>query len=452
MENRNDLTTGDVTARLFGFFWPMLLTNCLQQIYSVADTVIAGKGIGDNALGAIGNLASPSFLITGFSMGLTNGFAVIIGQNYGADNKSDLRKSLAGSAVLSAVTGFTLTITGCLFLKPVVLLMHTDAVILHDSLVYGRIIFCGLIVTIAYNLFSGILRSLGDSRTPFLAIMISTSVNITLDMVLIFVFHKGVGGAAAATVFSQAVSALICCRKLVHMPELRMKTADFCPDVRMYGLLLKNGIAMAFMNSITAVGSMIVQGAVNSCGVAFTSAYSVCTRYLNLFMLPALTAGFAVSAFVSQNFGARKPVRIAGAVRIGIRIAFVSCILTGCAVVPLSRQLAGFMLSSKDTVSLATQYLKICGVSMILLNLLFIFRSAVQGMGYPLVPMISGFAEMGLRIAVIMLLLHRTGFKATAAADAVAWAGALSLNAVSFRIHNKELAVTTDEAIMPRRP
>ncbi|MBE5858788.1 MAG: MATE family efflux transporter [Butyrivibrio sp.] len=440
MGNKNDLTTGSVSSKFLGFFFPMLLTNLLQQIYSVADTAIVGKGIGDNALGAVGNLASLSFFIIGFSMGITNGFAVIIGQHYGSDDKKDLKKAIAMSIELSGIIAIMLTIVGCIILKPIVLLMHTDKVILNECLTYGYIIFAGLIVTIAYNLFSGILRSLGDSRTPFIAIIVSSGVNIVLDYILIFIFHTGVGGAAAATVFAQAISAMICFEKIRHLPEASITPFDFHPDSKMSFLLMKNGAGMALMNSITAIGSMVVQGFVNKYGVTFTSAYSVCTRYLNLFMLPALTAGFAVSAFVSQNFGAKLPKRIMGGVKVGIGIAFVSYILLGSIMLFMPQQLAGFMLNADDTILLASGYLRKCGIFLILLNLLFIFRSAVQGMGYPFIPMMSGFAEMALRIAVIILLLHGIGFNATAIADAVAWVGALALNAISFFIYYKKMA------------
>ena len=440
MDNKNGLTTGSVSSKFLGFFFPMLLTNLLQQIYSVADTAIVGKGIGDNALGAVGNLASLSFFIIGFSMGITNGFAVIIGQHYGSDDKKDLKKAIAMSIELSGIIAIMLTIVGCIILKPIVLLMRTDKVILNECLTYGYIIFAGLIVTIAYNLFSGILRSLGDSRTPFIAIIVSSGVNIVLDYILIFIFHAGVGGAAAATVFAQAISAMICLEKIRHLPEASITPFDFHPDAKMSFLLMKNGAGMALMNSITAIGSMVVQGFVNKYGVTFTSAYSVCTRYLNLFMLPALTAGFAVSAFVSQNFGAKLPKRIMGGVKVGIGIAFVSYILLGSIMLFMPQQLAGFMLNADDTILLASGYLRKCGIFLILLNLLFIFRSAVQGMGYPFIPMMSGFAEMALRIAVIILLLHGIGFNATAIADAVAWVGALALNAISFFIYYKKMA------------
>lgn len=435
MANTNDLTSGKVSAKLLGFFFPMLLTNLLQQIYSVADTAIVGQGLGDDALGAVGNLSSLSLLIIGFSMGITGGFAVIIGQSFGSGDLEKVRRAVAASAKLSALLTVILTAAGCLLLRPILLAMRTDALILADSLKYGYIIFGGLAATVAYNLCSGILRSVGDSKTPFIAIVVSSAVNIALDCLLILVLHTGVEGAAAATVLSQGISALICYMRIRQIPALQLSGNDFAHDTAMSLLLLKNGIPMACMNSVTAVGCMVVQGFVNDCGVTYTSAYSVCSRYMNLFMLPSLTAGFALSAFVSQNYGAGKKERIRQGVCVSLYIALISYLCLGAVMVLMSKQLADLMLDGNETISLSTEYLRICGAGLILLNVLFVYRNATQGMGRPLIPMLSGIAEMALRIPTIILLLPLIGFRATAYAELIAWSGALLLNAIAFAVY-----------------
>lgn len=432
MDGLNDLTKGKVSTKLLGFFFPMLVTNLLQQVYSVADTVIVGKGLGDNALGAVGNLTSFSLLIVGFSMGMTNGFAVIIGQKYGGGRADAVRRSIAHSVRLSVLLTLLLTVTGCLSLKPLLLAIQTDRMILTDSLKYGYIIFGGLAVTVAYNLCSGILRSLGDSKTPFVAIMISSAVNVILDCALIFLVRTGVEGAAVATILAQGLAAHICYRKIKASLAVPVTRADFDRDGEMSGLLLKNGISMACMNSVTAVGCMVVQGYVNGCGVAYTSAYSVCSKYLNLFMLPSLTAGFAVSSFVSQNYGADKPARIRQGVHVCLWIALLSYLLSAAVMVFYAKPLAGFMLNEERTISLAVEYLRICGVELLLVNLLFVYRNSVQGMGHPLIPMLSGVVEMMLRIPAITILLPRIGFRGTAYAEGIAWVGALALNAGAY--------------------
>lgn len=434
MNQNNDLTEGKVSAKLLGFFFPLLLTNLFQQIYSVADTAIVGKGLGDNALGAVGNLSSLSLLIIGFSMGMTGGFAVIIAQNYGAGNMRAVHKSIALSVKLSVVMTIILTVTGCTLLRPILFAIQTDQALIADGLKYGYIIMSGIAATVSYNLCSSILRSLGDSKTPFIAIIISSAVNIALDYLLIFIFNTGVEGAAAATIFSQGLSAFICFFKIRHTSNLQFRKEDFNGDKEIYLLLLKNGIPMALMNSITAFGCMIVQRYVNDCGAIYTSAYSVCSKYLNLFMLPSLTAGFAISVFVGQNYGAGKNERIRQGIRVCVGIALVSYLLLGLVMVLFSKQLASFMLNEHETISFTTQYLKICGAGLILLNLLFVYRNVVQGMGYPFIPMLSGIAEMVLRIPAIILLLPIIGFKATAYAEWTAWIGALLLNIIGFKI------------------
>lgn len=432
IEQTRDLTEGSVSKRLLNFFFPMLLTSLLQQVYTVADTAIVGKGLGDAALGAVGNLSSLILLVIGFSTGMTQGFAVVIARHHGARNGRALRHSVALSAHLSLLLSVLLTTAGCLYLKPILRLMQTDPLILADGLRYGYILFGGLSVTIAYNHCSGILRALGDSRTPFIAIVISSAVNILLDCVLILLLHTGVGGAAFATVLAQAVSVLVCLRKIRRMSILRLTAEDHRRSIPMYLDLLRNGVPMAFMNCVIAVGCMIVQGYVNMSGVVYTSAYSVCSRYLNLFILPSMTAGNALSAFVSQNDGAGKTDRIRAGVRVCMGIALASYALLGSVMFFLPRALAGLMLNEEETIILVVRYLKICGAMLLMVNVLFIFRSSVQGMGYPLIPMASGLIETVLRIPAIIFFLPRIGFTAMIWAEVIAWLGSFAINAAAY--------------------
>lgn len=427
-----NLTHGKPAKLLLSFFFPMLFTNLLQQLYSFIDTVIVGKGLGDNALAAVGNMSSLTLFIIGFSMGMTNGFSILIAQSYGAGQYDTLRKIIASSIKLSALLSVILTVISFLLLKSILLALQTPESILAHSLRYGYIIFGGLTATIAYNLCSGILRALGDSKTPLLAIIVSSIVNIGLDCLFIFVWKTGVEGPAIATIIAQTVSAFICYWKVRKIDILHMKREDFTNDRHMYGELLKNGIPMACMNTITAVGCMVIQAYVNSLGVSYTSAYSACNKYLNLFMLPSVTAGFAVSAFTSQNYGAMQYMRIREGVRVGCAISFVSYVLLGSVMVIFPSALAGLMLNGKEPIALAAQYLRICGMMLFILNFLFIFRNAVQGMGQPFIPMCSGILEMALRIIVIYFFLPTVGFTATAYAETAAWIGALLLNVAAY--------------------
>ncbi len=432
MARTYDLTEGKVSHLILRFFFPMFFTNMLQQIYTIADTAIVGKGLGDLALGAVGNMSSLTFLIIGFSMGLANGFSVLIAQHYGAKRYAAMRKAVASSIKLSVMITVLLTMLSVCGLKWILLVLQTPEKMLSDSLIYGYVIFGGLFSTIAFNLCSFILRALGDSKTPLIAIIVSTIVNITLNCLFIFVMKTGVEGAALATVFSQLLSAFICYLKLRKIEILRLHLSDFATDWSVYHQLMKNGVPMALMNSITAVGCMVVQYFVNGLGEAFTSAYSVCSKYINLFMQPACTAGFTMSSFTGQNYGAEKYKRIRQGLHVCMGIAAISYLLLGSVMVIFPEGLAGLMLNGEQPIRLAAEFLPICGVMLFGVDFLFVFRSGVQGMGYPLIPMCSGIVEMVMRISVIVFLIPVLGFRATAYAEVVAWLGALLLNIIAF--------------------
>lgn len=453
MAKTYDLTNGRVSGLILRFFFPMLLTNMLQQIYTIADTAIVGKGLGDNALAAVGNMSSLTFLVIGFSMGLANGFSVLTAQSYGAKDYHTLRRTVASSIKLAFVIAVLLTAGSVAALKATLTAMQTSEIIMQDSLIYGYVIFGGLIATIAYNLCACILRALGDSKTPLIAIIISTVVNIVLNCVFIFALKSGVEGPAIATIFSQLISTLICFLKLRKIEILRLSSEDFRTDFSMYGKLMKNGVPMALMNSITAVGCMVVQYFVNGLGVAYTTAYSACSKYINLFMQPACTAGYTMTSFTSQNYGAKKYSRIREGLHVCLSIALISYLVLGSVMVFFPETLAKLMISGEEPIALAAQFLPICGVMLFAVDFLFIYRNGVQGMGRPLIPMCSGIAEMVMRITVIVLFISEAGFRATAYAEAFAWISALLLNFVAFELLlHRKLAHHEKESLVLQYP
>lgn len=434
MAQINDLTKGKTSSIIMKFYFPMLLTNMLQQIYTIADTMIVGKGLGDDPLAAVGNMSSLTFFIIGFSLGLTNGFSVSIAQAYGAKDGEKLRKTVASSVLLSAAITILLTAVSVIFLRSVLVMLQTSEVIMSDSLLYGYIIFGGLFSTIAYNLCASILRALGDSKTPFIAIVFSTIFNIVFNWVSIYVLHMGVEGPAIVTIASQVISAVICYAKLRKIEEIRLAKEYFKGNFRVYTDLLKNGVPMAIMNSITAVGCMTVQYFVNGMGVAYTSAYSACSKYINLFIQPACTAGITMSSFTSQNYGAKKYDRIADGFKVCMIIATVTYIVFGSVMVFFPRFLASMMLNGEQQIELAVGYLVRCGIMIFAVDFLFVVRSGCQGMGKPMFPMISGIVEMVLRVAVIVAYTEEIGFVATSYAEIAAWVGALLINSAAFVI------------------
>lgn len=427
-----DFTKGSPFRLIMAFYWPLLLTSMLQQFYNFADTWIVGKGLGDNALAAVGNMGSLFFLIVGFSFGLANGFGVLIAQSFGARDEEALKHRFAGVIELGVVLAVALSVLSVLFLPSALKLLRTDELIFADSLKYGYIVFGGLSAGICYNISASVLRALGDSKTPLKAIIVSSVINLLLDSMFILVLHTGVEGAAIATLCSQVVSSIICIRRLRKIPVLRIERKYFKNDKRVFTDLLRNGIPMAFMNSITAVGCMVVQYFVNGFGVVYTAAYAACSKYLNLFMNPASTAGSAMSAYTSQNYGAGNMKRIRQGLAVCVGISVVTYLTLGSLMVFIPEKLGRILLSGSDQIALVCEFLPRCGVMIIFVDILFVVRSGVQGMGKPMLPMISGILEMILRIAVISYFIGRIGFRATAYAEISAWIGALLVNAYAF--------------------
>ena len=429
-----DLTKGSPLKLILSFYWPLLLTSMLQQFYNFADTWIVGKGLGDNSLAAVGNMGSLFFLIVGFSFGLANGFGVLIAQSFGAKDEETLKHRLAGVIELGIVLSILLSAFSVIFLPTALRLLQTDPLIMRDSLKYGYIIFGGLSTGICYNIAASLLRALGDSKTPLKAIIASSVLNLSMNSLFIFVFRTGVEGAAIATIVAQIVSAVICINRLRKIPEIRLEKKYFINDKSVFTGLLKNGLPMAFMNSITAIGCMVVQYFINGFGVVYTAAYAACSKYLNLFMNPASTAGSAMSAFTSQNYGAREYRRIKQGLMVCLGISAISYLTLGSLMVFIPGQLGSVLLSGNDQIALVKEFLPRCGIMLIFVDTLFVVRSGVQGMSKPMLPMISGILEMVLRITVMSYLIGRIGFRAAAYAEISAWIGALIINAYAFNM------------------
>ncbi len=429
-----DFTSGSPAKHILKFYWPLLFTSMLQQVYNFVDMMIVGQGLGDHALASVGNMGSLFFLIVGFSFGLANGFGIVIAQCFGAKDMDRLRHRLAATILLAAVLSVVLTTFSLLFLPHALKLLRTDELLMDNCLKYGYIIFGGLCSSISYNVSAAVLRSLGDSKTPLKAIVISSILNVSLDSFFIFVVRTGVEGAAIATIVSQVVSSFVCIRRLSQIEEIKLRKSDFRNEKRVYFELFKNGLPMAFMNSITAVGCMAVQYFINGCGVDYTTAYSACSKFLNLFMNPASTAGNAMSAYTSQNYGAKEYKRIREGLRVCLMISFAAYILLGSLMVFIPDRLAVVLLEGDNPIRLATEYFPVVGMALIAVDCLFVIRSGVQGMGRPIIPMWSGVLEMVLRIVIIWAFISRVGLRAAAFAEVSAWVGALIMNIYAFCI------------------
>ena len=425
-----DMTQGTPWKLILGFFFPLLLGNCFQQIYNLVDTIIVGKGIGDQALAAVGSTGSLHFFIFGFVIGVTNGASIPIAQAYGAKDPARLKKVVAQSALTCLSIGLLFSILSVVFTVPLLKLLKTPSDIFPEARLYMQIFCAGLFVTTMYNFASCVLRAIGDSRTPLWSIVISSLTNVVLDILFVVVWHWGVAGAAIATVLAQILSVVFCLLRLHKTESVIPGRVDWKPDFKAILGLIRLGLPVGFMNSVTACGGMLLQYFVNGMGSIYTAAYAVCQRFFAFFEQPGMAIGLAVSTYVGQNFGARNLKRI----QTGIVSACVMTLIMGLALGSLEwffpDTLAGLMLSDRATIRLCRQLLPYGGMLLWILNFLFVYRYACLAMSYTTVPMISGILELVCRVSFCLLLAKRMGFPGITIAEMSAWVGAsLFLNA-----------------------
>lgn len=421
---KNDLTNGSPLKLIVSFSIPLILGNFFQQLYNMADGVIVGRTIGLEALAAVGATSSLSFFITGFAIGLMQGFTVITAQKFGAKNEAETRKSIAASIILSVIFAFILTIISLSLLKPFLHLMKTPENIFDDTYSYIFVIFSGLTAITFYNLFACILRALGDSKTPLIFLATACLLNIILDFVFILNFKTGVAGAGYATVISQFLSAVLCfLYSMKKFPIMRLRKSDWNLDAKFLIAHIKMGIPMALQYSIIAIGSLIVQSSVNSLGSTVVAAVSTSTKIEQFVSTVLSSLGATMATYTAQNYGAGKHNRIKSGVKSG---TFLSLSVAACgAVILLSfcpslvRLLAG---AEADKIQqLVFKFLCCTTPNYLILSIVFVYRNTLQGMGQTAVPVICGLFELIARAAVASILMHWIGYTAICIAGPAAW-------------------------------
>lgn len=433
-----DMTVGNPTKLIFSFAVPMLIGNIFQQFYSMVDTIVVGRFVGVKALAAVGVTGSLMFLILGFVMGLTTGFSVIVAQYFGLNDEKQLKKSVAMSVYLSLVLSIIITAISLLLAKPLLMFMNTPSDILDDANLYISIIFAGIIATIFYNLLSSVLRALGDSKTPLIFLIVSSVINIILDLVFVIKFSMGVSGVAYATIISQAVSCVLCFIYIKkRFPILNLDRSDWRIERNTITKLLNIGIPTAFQSSVTAIGVMVIQTAVNNFGSTIVAAFTAASKVEQLATQPALTFGLAMATYTGQNLGAGKIERIRTGIKKCVLLSVVFCIVACVLVIIFGGGLTRLFVSgSPDEISQVIEasqtYLNIVSVFFWILGLLFIYRNALQGLGNAKIPLLSGFVELLMRVGVAFTLSKYIGYTGICLASPIAWIGATVLLIVAF--------------------
>ena len=424
----NDMTTGNPVKLILLFSILLLIGNIFQQFYNMVDTIIVGRFIGVEALAAVGTTSSMVFLVNGFVMGLTSGFAVLISQKYGAKDEVGVKEAVASSIILSIIATILVTFISVLSAKPLLTLMNTPSNIMKDASTYIIILYAGNIAIIFYNMMAAILRALGDSKTPLYFLIVSSVLNIILDLVLIINFKMGVAGAAYATVISQGVSAILCVIYTYKRYKiLRLKKDDFKVKKKYYRKHLKVGIPMALQFSITSIGIMTVQSAINIFGSTVIASYAASSKVLQLVMQPATTLGVTMATYCGQNIGAKRYDRIKEGVKKCVQISIITSVISAIILIFLGKYFVMMFVSNPDAeiLSYAQQVLNISAIFFIPLGLIFVYRNALQGIGDSFIPMMAGVYELVARAIVAFTLPKVLEFMGICLADPVAWFAAV---------------------------
>ena len=419
-----DMTVGSPFSLIVLYSVPLLLGNLFQQMYNMVDTIIVGRLLGTNSLAAVGNTGAMHFLILGFAYGVTSGFAVVTAQRFGAHDEKGLRWSVAMNIMLNVAIGVVITVLSCVLTMAILRAINTPDEIIAESFTYIFIIFLGLGAMILYNASACILRAVGDSRSPLVFLIFSSLLNIVLDLLLIIFGGMGVAGAAVATVISQAAAGIASAVWIwVRYPFLRVSRKDFVWDTYFAAQHLKIGLNMAFQFSITAIGVIVLQGALNVFGAAKIAAYTAAQKVEQLVTVAAETIGVTMANYGGQNYGANRIDRIKDGTNKAVLISLAFSMIALAMAWLLPDQLAGMFISGSQPEVLdgARTYLYICGTFFPVLFLLFIYRNVLQSIGRGFWPLMGGVFELVARIAVAFLLPRVIGYAGICLAGPAAW-------------------------------
>ncbi len=422
-----DMTQGRPMRLILGFSMPMILGNLFQQFYTLIDTMIVGRFLGKLALAGVGSTGAVNFLIVGFCIGTSSGFAIPVAQRFGAGDHAGLRRFVANAVYLGAMISAAVTILVTLLCGRILNAMNTPADVYPYAYSYILVIFLGLPVTLCYNLLAGIIRALGDSRHPLIFLVISALVNIALDLFFIRGLGLGVTGAALATVLSQ-VLASVCCLVFMRtsLEILRFKPGEMAPDRDHMRKLLAMGLPMGLQYSITAVGSVILQTAVNGLGSDAVAAVTAAARVSMFFCCPFDALGTAMSTWGGQHVGAKKLDRVGEGLKDSVLLGCVYSVLAFGILWFFGRDLAGLFVDAGESALLdaAHTFLIVNSAFYIPLALVNIVRFLIQGLGFPTFAILAGVCEMIARITVAAVLVPAAGFFGACFANPCAWIAA----------------------------
>ena len=422
-----DMTNGSPSKHILGFAVPMLFGMLFQQFYNLVDTIIVGKTLGVEALAGVGATGSINFMIIGFCMGVCNGFVIPVAQCFGAKKPSDLRKYVFNGYICSVVFAIVLTLASVIFCRRILIVMNTPTDIIDHAYNYIVVIFIGIPTVFLYNMVSGVIRSLGDSKTPVVFLVLSSIINVVLDFFLILVCNMGVAGAGWATVTSQLISGLTC---LIYMYKkydiLKGDKSERVLDRRFITNLCMNGVPMGLQYSITAIGSTILQAAVNTLGSTYVAAMTAGSKMFNFTCCPFDALGSTMATYAGQNVGAAKIKRLGQGVCSAMIIGSVYSVLSLIALYFTTDYIALLFVNASETtiIALTRQFILASACFYIPLTGVNVVRFCIQGMGFSVFAISAGILEMIGRAFAAIILIPSIGFMGACLASPIAWIAA----------------------------
>ena len=425
-----DLTTGSSAKLILQFALPMMLGSVFQQLYTITDAAIVGQFVGVQALAAVGAGEWFHWLVLGIITGFAQGFSILPAQRFGARHMDAMRKSAATGIVLTALLGTALTVVSLPLIRPILRLMDTEAAIIADAAAYLTVLFAGILIVAGYNICGALLRAMGNSRDPLIAMVIGAVVNIGLDLLFVVCFHWGVVGAAAATLSGQSCALLYSIVRLLQEKEMRFSPADWQLDPALVQRELALGAPMALQNAVIGAGGMALQQVVNGFGYVFVAGFTATNKLYGLLEMAAINFGYAVASFAGQNLGAGKYDRVKKGVRTAALMGIATSFVVSAVMITLGRWIVSAFISAEDPVTaqqaidVAYNYLLTMCIPLFVLYLLHIYRSALQGMGDTVMPFVSGIFELVMRLSIAHIAPGFIGEFGIYLCEPMAWLGA----------------------------
>ena len=448
MENKKeltkDMTKGQPVKLLLFFALPLMLGSLFQQLYTMVDTIIVGQGVGINALASLGAADWLNWMFVGFVTGITQGFSIIFAQFYGAGDIKRLKAAIGNSVMLTAISAVIFTVAGELAIAPILRLLDTPTDIFAGAEQYLRVMLGGVTVSLMYNFEAALLRALGDSKTPLMAMVTAAIVNVLLDLLFVLVFKWGIIGAASATIIAQGVSFVYCLMAIRKIEIVRLEKKDIGVHAQMTRKLLIVGVPIVFQNTVISVGGMILQSVINSYGFLFVAGFTAANKLYGLLETAATSFGFAITTYTAQNLGAGDFKRIKKGMRCAVIMALLTSVVVSLIMLIFGKPILRLFISSEtgqvdEVLAIAYHYLSIMSYFLAVLYALHSYRSALQGLGNTVIPMMSGIAEFAMRTAAALLLPRLVGQEGVFYAEILAWTAAAILLVTAYYINVNSL-------------